>query len=170
MTNVELEGTLRDVHEESYSWTVVCCGGDRTEAEDVLQETYLRLLDGRLTFGGGSSFRTWLFAVLRRSAMDRRRRVASRLKLIARWALPADERPAGQERRAMADQRGRRIRALLAGLSPRQRQVLELVFYHELPLSEAAEVMSVSIGTASRHYDRGKRALLERLEEADVEL
>ncbi len=75
-----------------------------------------------------------------------------------------------QERRAMGDQQGRRIRSLLAGLAPRQRQVLELVFYHELVLREAAGVMGVSIGTASRHYDRGKRALLERLEEADLEL
>ncbi len=70
----------------------------------------------------------------------------------------------------MGDQQGRRIRSLLAGLAPRQRQVLELVFYHELVLREAAGVMGVSIGTASRHYDRGKRALLERLEEADLEL
>jgi RNA polymerase sigma-70 factor (ECF subfamily) len=170
MTIAELEGPLRDVHEESYSWTVVCCGGDRAEAEDVLQETYLRLLDGRLTFGGGSSFKTWLFAVLRRAARDRKRRVASRLKLLARWSRPGEPRPAGQERRAIASERERQVRTLLAGLAPRQRQVLELVFYHELALSEAAEVMGVSRGTVSRHYDRGKRALLSSLEEAALEL
>ncbi len=170
MTIVELEKTLREVHEESHSWALVCCRGDRTEAEDVLQETYLRVLDGSLTFSGASSFKTWLFSVLRRAAMDRRRSVASRLELLARWVRPAEARPALQERRAMAGERERRIRELLRSLAPRQRQVLELVFYHELALSEAAEVMGVATGTASRHYDRGKRAVLQRLQEADLEL
>jgi len=169
MTSTDLEGTLRESHGEMYSWAVTCCRGDYGEAEELLQETYLRVLDGRLSFRGDSSFKTWLFAVLRRAALDRRRRVAARLALLGRWVRPAVARPGRQEQHAIADEQAQKIRALLASVSARQRQVLELVFYHELALREAAEVMGVSIGTASRHYHRGKRVLLAKLEEAGLE-
>jgi len=170
MTIGDLERELRDVHEETFSWALVCCRGVRSEAEDVVQETYLRLLDGRLTFDGRSSFRTWLFAVVRRAVRDRRRRFALRQALFERWVRPRESRLPAQEARTIERQRARAIRRLLGGLSRRQRQVLELVFYHELPLREVATVLDISAGAASRHYDRGKRMLFARLKEAELEL
>ncbi|MCZ6508427.1 MAG: RNA polymerase sigma factor [Acidobacteria bacterium] len=170
MTIADLERELRDVHEETFSWALVCCRGVRSEAEDVVQETYLKLLDGRLTFDGRSSFRTWIFAVVRRAARDRRRRTALRRVLLEQWVRPRESRPPAQEARTIKRQRARTIRRLLGRLSTRQRQVLELVLYHELPLREAATVLDISPGSASRHYDRGKRTLLARLKEAELEL
>ncbi len=67
---------------------------------------------------------------------------------------------------ASAQQAGRLRRELLA-LAPRQREVLELVLDHEFSLREAANVMGVSIGAASRHYDRAKRALSRVLAQED---
>jgi RNA polymerase sigma-70 factor (ECF subfamily) len=51
------------------------------------------------------------------------------------------------------------LREALAGLPPRQREVLHLVFYEGLSVREASEVMDVSVGSARVHYDRGKRRL-----------
>lgn len=48
-------------------------------------------------------------------------------------------------------------------LPPRQREVLHLVFYEEMTLREAAELLDIRFGSASTHYDRGKKSLLERL-------
>jgi RNA polymerase sigma factor (sigma-70 family) len=62
----------------------------------------------------------------------------------------------------------RRIERLLAGLSARQRDVLRLVFCHDLTIQEAAQVMGVSLGSARVHYERGKERLRKALDKHDL--
>ncbi len=120
----------------------------------------LTLLDGRARFDGRSSFRTFLFAVIRRTAAERRRRAAVRGVALARWwrNLP-DPVGADPEREAARSAESRSLAAGLASLPARQRQVLHLVFYQDLSIREAAEVIGVTLGTARTHYERGKRRL-----------
>jgi RNA polymerase sigma-70 factor (ECF subfamily) len=148
---------LAAVHDAAFAWALSCCRWQRQEAEDVLQTAYLKVLDGSARFGGRSSFKTWLFAVVRRTALDRRRAWTS---WIARLRQPAPLEPAAPP---APDLDGARIRAALARLPRRQREVLDLVFYHDLTLEEAAGVMAVSLGSARQHYARAKARLAERL-------
>src|SRR6266487_259810 len=68
-----------------------CCGWDRTAAEDVLQASYLKLLDGRARFEGRSSFRTFVLGVIARTAREGRRRSALRRWLpLASWVREAE--------------------------------------------------------------------------------
>src|SRR5574338_407399 len=76
MTPNELRAEIERLHRSGFAWAMVCCGRNRERAEDVLQTSYLKILDGRARFEERSSFRTFLFGVIRRTASEERRRAA----------------------------------------------------------------------------------------------
>ncbi len=160
MDDVELRLQLERVHADCFGWAMACCGRDRDDAEEVLQTVYLSVLDGRARYDARSSFRTWLFGVIRRTAASERRRAWLRGVLLTREAGSVEpealelpdvkiEREAGRDG----------LRHALTQLAARQREVLQLVFYHDLTVEEAAAVMRVSVGSARTHYARGKARL-----------
>ena len=158
MERAELERELRMHHVASFGWALSCCRDDRQQAEDVLHESYLRVLEGRARFRGDSAFRTWLFGVIRVIAAATRRRAAFRSLLMLRFT---DEREPRTEPDAGPD--GTALRAALRRLPARQREVLALVFYHDLSIAEAAQALGIALGTARAHYERGKAALRRAL-------
>ena len=154
MTPTEIEIELERHHRAGFAWALSCCGRRREEAEDVLQASYLKILDGRAAFAGRSSFRTFLFGVIRRTAAEeRRRKTLSRLLFGSR----REEEAAAAGESEPADRMA--LRAALVRLSRRQREVLELVFSMGMTVEEAAETLSLSVGSARVHYDRGKKRL-----------
>ncbi|HEY5656985.1 MAG TPA: sigma factor [Myxococcota bacterium] len=70
----DLEPQLEALHPASFAWATRCCGGNPEEAEDVLQATCLKLLDGKARYRGRSSLETWLFSVIRTTAAAAARR------------------------------------------------------------------------------------------------
>jgi len=160
-----LESDLERLHAESWGWALSCCARDRDLAQDVLQTAYLRIVSGRARFGGKSSFKTWVFGVIRMIARSEKRRAWL-------WSSRHRRSDAGLDvpdsaRRADADvddaERAESLTRALARLSDRQREVLQLAFYHDLTIEDAARVMKLSVGSARTHYDRGKKALARLL-------
>lgn len=169
MDEAELKAQLEMLHRESFGWALACAGRDPLEAEGVLQSVYLKILDGRARFEGRSSFKTWLFAVIRLTARERRRRqLLSRFRLLPYDALTGHSHQDSQNESVYQTEIQRIFRNALAKLPARQRETLHLVFYHDLSLTEAAEVMKVSVGSARTHYERGKARLRKLLEETEA--
>jgi RNA polymerase sigma factor (sigma-70 family) len=162
---VELRLELAARHRDAFAWALNCCNRNRADAEDVLQETYLKVLEGRAWFEGRSTFTTWLFGVVRLTAADQRRRRFLRDLLSARAVVEDSFREPAASPDAELDGARRRasLQQALAALPRRQREVVLLVFYHELTVEGAARVMSIGVGSARQHYARGKANLREAL-------
>jgi RNA polymerase sigma-70 factor (ECF subfamily) len=166
MDDQGLRQQLEKHHPESFGWALCCSGRDWSRAEEVLQRTYLKVLEGSARFEGRGTFKTWLFAVIRTTARDERRReVLRRFGFLRYAARPREETMEDVAGEALdRDQLRAAFVVALGKLPARQRQVLQLVFYHDLSLSVAADAMGVSIGSARTHYERGKKALRQRLD------
>lgn len=164
MRPVDWPVELKRLHPMSFAWALYCCRQRREEAQDVLQEVYLRVLDGRAQFAGQASVKTWLFAVIRRTAKDHNRRRWMRAAIIERWFQPDSMgTPPDPEVEAATSEANSRLRAALARVSPRQQEVLHLVFYQDMTIEEAAGLLGISLGSARTHFERGKARLREHL-------
>jgi RNA polymerase sigma factor (sigma-70 family) len=166
MDTSDLRAQLQLYHRECYGWALSCCSRNPADAESVLQTVYVKVLEGKARFDGEAAFKTWLFSVIRKTAAGhRRRRMLHRFRLI-RYE-ESDDPVAQEENPEMAvyhSEIQELFRRALARLPARQRETLQLVFYHDLSLAEAAEVMGVSIGSARTHYERGKKQLRHLVE------
>lgn len=159
-----LEQELERLHGESWGWALACCARDNELAEDALQTAYLRILSGRARFDGRSSVKTWVFGVIRYCAREElRRRRFWTVRNIGESAIDAADPSPGADSIAESSERTASLHAALVSVSPRQREVLQLVFYHGMTIEEAAGVMNVSVGSARTHYERGKKALAQKL-------
>jgi RNA polymerase sigma-70 factor (ECF subfamily) len=160
MNDSELQDQLAAAHVQAWRWALLCAGRQHDLAQDGLQNSYLAILDGSARFAGHASFQTFLFAVIRRQIQRLQRR--SWLDLLRPQRVLAQlSENAACFRDAHLEQSldAARLWHALASLPPRQREVLALVFGHDMPIAQAATVLDLRLGTARTHYARGKAAL-----------
>lgn len=138
---------LRQHHQEAYSWALQCCFHREEEAKDVLQTVYLKVLEGKARFGEKSSPKTWLFSVIKYTAIEYLKQLPLTMEVMDTWEEETEEE-------LYYD-------SLIRKLPERQQQVLLLVFYHNQTLEEVAQILDISIGSVRTHYDRGKKRLKE---------
>src|SRR5262245_5761718 len=74
MESEEIRALLEHHHASSFGWAMACCRRDQSDAEEVLQTVYLKVLEGKARFSGNALFKTWLFAVIRKTAQAQRRK------------------------------------------------------------------------------------------------
>ncbi len=169
MEIADLKTELERLHNASFGWALNCCRRDAIEAEEVLQTVYLKILEGKARYRGESSLKTWLFAVIRKTAASEYRR---RLLRNFRLAEPDEVTDRASHEPPTASLERSEVQThfqdALKRLPRRQREALHLVFYDDLSLREAAGVMGVSLGSARQHYERGKKKLRESLQRMET--
>lgn len=166
------EGLVRRHYEQIYRWALARTG-DRDEADDVTQETLVRLHGHIESFEGRSAFSTWLYQVTRSAAADlqrkRRRRERLVLKLkqdsLAAAIGPRDDEQMADERRA-----SELVKAFLEELSARQREIFDLVDLQGYSTVEAGAMLKIEPVTVRSHLFRARRAIRRRILESHPEL
>lgn len=160
MQHEQLEQTVKALHRDAYIWARQCCGFDEEMAKDVLQQVYLKILEGKAVYRGKSSVKTWLFSVIRFTAIGSLGQANAMMPLLDNYDVPDDIGHSAADRSP---------EELVQLLPAKQREVLLLVFYHGLTLEKAAEVMEIALGTVRTHYDRGKKNLKKLIEKSRIE-
>ena len=139
-----------------------CLADDRTEAEDLVQETYLKGLRGFESFAPGTNFRAWMFRILRNTFLTSR----SGLR-----AVPLDDAPAIQDEATPETQLIQRVnreslRRAIERLPIVFREVLILCDVENSSYKEIAETLSIPIGTVTSRLIRARQKLRVALGES----
>lgn len=142
------------------------------EADDAVQETFVRLWEQRARIDPAKSLRAYLVQAVRNRMLNAVRDAQTRTSLLSEHALAsADEAHAERPDEvahgvALAD----RLTAFLAELPDRQRTALTLTRFDGLSHAEAAEAMDCSVRTVNNHIVRGLRTLRDRLQTLDPDV
>lgn len=162
MQDSDMKSNLEQYHQDCYGWALHCCERKEDMARDVLQNAYLKMLERQHTFRGKSDFRTWAFAIIKNTAIDAQRK-RNRERRIVPSENNVPDRGFREAFETAFDQEENKafFEKALSQLSARQQQILQLIFYHDLSLNQAAEILHLSPGSVRKYYDRAKKFLAE---------
>jgi RNA polymerase sigma-70 factor, ECF subfamily len=137
--------------------------GVRDEADEVVQDTFVRAFGSLDAFRGESTLRTWLLTIARRLVLDRRR--AGRRQGAA-VALDESDAATGYDALdgVVADETAQRLERALGRLTPTQREVFLLRVNEGLSYREIAAVAATTEGAARVHYHNAMRTVKELLD------
>ncbi len=131
---------------------------DRTLAEDMVQEAFLRVHRKLDHFDGRAKFSSWMFTVATRVFISEARRVRPG------WLFADEEilaRTGGPEEDPDSGMRDELVRRAVLALPEKYRDAVTLYYFHEQDVEEAATNLGIATGTLKSRLHRG-RALLER--------
>jgi RNA polymerase sigma-70 factor (ECF subfamily) len=135
--------------------------GNATTAEEIVSQVFLDVWRHAGTFQAKCQVTTWLLTIARHkaiSALRRRSEAPLNDDIAAAVPDPGDDAATVLERK----DRGKLVRACLSRLSPLHREIIDLVYYHEKSVDEAARIVGVPKSTVkTRMFDaRGHLAKL----------
>ena len=135
---------------------------DGDEAEDIAQLVLVRMHERLSEFEGRSRFGSWLYRITRNVALERRRAEARRSALLAKEIAPSSDVTHELTDDADAERIRELVTAYFDTLSPRQREVFELVELGDIPTNEVAARLGIEPSTV-RVLLRARRTIRARM-------
>jgi RNA polymerase sigma-70 factor (ECF subfamily) len=132
--------------------------GDRTTAEDLVQDIFVRLLKYRAAYRDGGSFETWLFRIARNARADYFR-TRPPLEPLAAEALERPEPGPGPMRRLEADRERACLKQALLRLREDKRELIVLARYRGMTHEQIAELLGIETGAVKVRIHRALREL-----------
>lgn len=149
--------------------------GSRETAEDLLQETFLRVVRTIPEYRHGGRFESWLFRIAANLARDHARRMKRRGRSIAlerpgrpdepECSEPADATRPDPLAELLKREAEERVSTVLRGLAEAEREIILLRHFSELSFREIAELLDIPLGTALARAHRALKRLKAALGE-----
>lgn len=143
--------------------------GNREQAEDMFQETWMRVLQRGAQYNGAARFDTWLFTIARNLVIDmrRKRQMASLEDLAEAGGIEHTLDMASSDKSPFEQlqtlENGRLVTQVLLELDPLHREAIVLRFQEEMTLEEIAQVTMAPLSTVKSRLYRGLAAMRPRL-------
>ncbi len=137
-------------------------------AEDVVSEVFIDVWRNGAHFEGRSEASTWLLAIARNKAFSILRRRKDD-ELDEESAAAIEDQADGPEVTLQKKSKGELLRACLAALSPRHREVIDLVYYHDKSIEEVALIVGAPEGTVKTRMFHARKRLSELAKAAGVD-
>ncbi|HVY56378.1 MAG TPA: sigma-70 family RNA polymerase sigma factor [Xanthobacteraceae bacterium] len=141
--------------------------GNAAVAEDLTSDVFLAVWRQAERFEGRSTVSTWLLAIARYKAITAARRRET--ETLDGPALAIEDPSDGPELAIRKKDRSAILRTCLAQLSPKHREIVDLVYYHEKSIREVAEVIGVPENTVKTRMYYARQKLSELLEAAGLD-
>jgi RNA polymerase sigma-70 factor (ECF subfamily) len=135
--------------------------GDRSRAEDMAQEAFLRAYRGLAKWRKEAMFSTWLFALATNLYRSELRRIPHRAKSLEELAETQGWH--SDDSRFETDDRDRVVRNAVNALPPKYRDVLTLYYFHDMNVTAAAQSLALPEGTVKARLSRGRTILRSKL-------
>jgi RNA polymerase sigma-70 factor (ECF subfamily) len=137
-------------------------------AEELVQETFVKLVTRKPYFSGRAAFKTWLYTIARNVAVDemRKRKNLSPTSLEELENYLPDE--ADLERQYLREEQRITVHRKLRTLKPEYSQALYLIYFENMTNEEASQVMKKSKRQFENLLYRGKQALKEALRKENI--
>jgi RNA polymerase sigma-70 factor (ECF subfamily) len=139
--------------------------GDPALADDLLQETLLRIQRGLQSFAGRASLKTWAFSIATRVAVDHFRDPEHRARIVDIDQSPdAPDGDLAVDERLVIDEMSSCVRQVIDSLPEDYRAALVLHDLEDLTAAQIADICACSVATAKIRIHRARRRLKEALE------
>jgi RNA polymerase sigma-70 factor (ECF subfamily) len=139
--------------------------GNETAAEDLLSDVFFDVWQQAGRFEGRSAVTTWLLSIARFKALSaRRRRTHAELDetIETTVADSADNAEVALEKK----HQGEVLRGAMTKLSPEHREIIDLVYYHEKSVDDAAQVLGIPSATVKTRMFYARKKLAELVQQA----
>ena len=164
-------GQLVRIHQDRLYNAVANFIGDRTEAEDVVQEAFVQAYMKLASFKRNAAFYTWLYRIAFNTAVSRKRR-----KRVETSVDQTRENTGGEPvdtgdtpgDRMMRDEQASQVQTALDLLSGEHRAILVLREMDELDYGTIAEILEINIGTVRSRLHRARAQMREKLIEIEA--
>jgi RNA polymerase sigma-70 factor (ECF subfamily) len=162
---------LVDIYKDKIYQLAYRMTGNRQEAEDIAQETFLRVYANFHTYDDHFKFSTWIYRIATNLCIDRGRKKKPHFSLDEQaegtdgldWYSRLKSQEQTPEEEVVSQELQTTVQRAISQLSPKYRSIMILRYIEDLTLQEISEVLKLPVTTIKTRIHRGREALRAKL-------